>query len=102
VDGSDGEARARSRTCGERVRGSGCCDCFLAHRESFPAQDPFRCCTEAQLLSKLYDIGVLNDDAKMSDIENKLTVAAFHRRPVLCGGGGESWLSVVLGQMTAD
>lgn len=35
---------------------------------------------EGQLLSKLYDMGVLNSTAKMSDIENKLTVAAFCRR----------------------
>ena len=35
---------------------------------------------EAQLLSKLYDIGVLNTTAKLSEIENKLTVAAFCRR----------------------
>ena len=35
---------------------------------------------EAQLLSKLYDMGVLNSTAKLSDVENKLTVAAFCRR----------------------
>lgn len=35
---------------------------------------------EAQLLSKLYDMGVLNTSAKLSDVENKLTVAAFCRR----------------------
>jgi U3 small nucleolar ribonucleoprotein protein IMP3 len=35
---------------------------------------------ETQLLSKLYDMGVLNSTAKLSDIENKLTVAAFCRR----------------------
>jgi hypothetical protein len=35
---------------------------------------------EAQLLSKLYDTGVLNTTAKLSEIENKLTVAAFCRR----------------------
>ena len=35
---------------------------------------------EAQLLSKLYDMGVLNTTAKLSEIENKLTVAAFCRR----------------------
>lgn len=32
------------------------------------------------MLSKLYDMGVLNSTAKLSDIENKLTVAAFCRR----------------------
>ena len=35
---------------------------------------------EGQLLSKLYDMGVLNAAAKLSDVENKLTVAAFCRR----------------------
>ncbi|KAF8659525.1 hypothetical protein AX16_001824 [Volvariella volvacea WC 439] len=52
-----------------------------AHRLSvLPAQDPFRSKMEAQLLAKLYDMGVLTSQAKMSDIENKLTVAAFCRR----------------------
>ncbi|PPQ63959.1 hypothetical protein CVT24_009082 [Panaeolus cyanescens] len=45
-----------------------------------PAQDPFRARMEGQILSKLYDMGVLNTSAKLSDIENKLTVAAFCRR----------------------
>jgi U3 small nucleolar ribonucleoprotein protein IMP3 len=35
---------------------------------------------EAQLLSKLYDMGVLAGEAKLSDVENRLTVAAFCRR----------------------
>jgi hypothetical protein len=35
---------------------------------------------EGQILSKLYDIGVLNSQAKLSDVDNKLTVAAFCRR----------------------
>lgn len=35
---------------------------------------------EGQLLSKLYDMGVLNTSAKLSDVDNKLTVAAFCRR----------------------
>ena len=53
----------------------------FAHRISLlPAQDPFRARMEAQLLSKLYDMGVLNSAAKLSDIENKLTVSAFCRR----------------------
>ena len=52
-----------------------------AHRLSMlPAQNPFRPRMEGQLLSKLYDIGVLSSQAKLSDIENKLTVAAFCRR----------------------
>lgn len=53
----------------------------FAHRVSLlPAQDPFRSRMEGQLLSKLYDMGVLNTSAKLSDVENKLTVAAFCRR----------------------
>jgi len=53
----------------------------LAHRLSLlPAQDPFRQKMEAQVLSKCYDMGVLNGKAKMSDVENELTVAAFCRR----------------------
>lgn len=53
----------------------------FAHRLSLlPAQDPFRARMEGQVLSKLYDMGVLNSTAKMSDVENKLTVAAFCRR----------------------
>jgi U3 small nucleolar ribonucleoprotein protein IMP3 len=53
----------------------------FAHRVSLlPAQDPVRARTEGRLLSKLYDIGVLNSTAKLSDVDNKLTVAAFCRR----------------------
>lgn len=53
----------------------------FAHRLSLlPAQDPFRSKFEAQILAKLYDIGVLNSTAKLSDVENKLTVSAFCRR----------------------
>ena len=53
----------------------------FAHRLSLlPAQDPFREKMEGQLLNKLYDMGVLNAAAKLSDVENKLTVAAFCRR----------------------
>ena len=52
-----------------------------AHRLSLlPGQDPFRTKMESQLLSKLYDMGVLNTTATLSEIENKLTVAAFCRR----------------------
>lgn len=52
-----------------------------AHRLSLlPAQDPFRAKMEAQLLSKLYDMGVLTANSKLSDVDNKLTVAAFCRR----------------------
>ena len=53
----------------------------FAHRVALlPPQDPFRSKMEAQVLAKLYDMGVLSSAAKLSDIENKLTVAAFCRR----------------------
>ncbi|KXN84210.1 U3 small nucleolar ribonucleoprotein IMP3 [Leucoagaricus sp. SymC.cos] len=53
----------------------------FAHRVALlPAQDPFRATMEGQILSKLYDMGVLNSSAKLSDVDNKLTVAAFCRR----------------------
>lgn len=53
----------------------------LAHRISLlPPQDSFRARMEGQILSKLYDIGVLNSQVKLSDVDNKLTVAAFCRR----------------------
>jgi hypothetical protein len=53
----------------------------LAHRIAvLPSQDPFRSRMEGQILSKLYDMGVLNSHAKLSDVDNKLTVAAFCRR----------------------
>ncbi|THH32169.1 hypothetical protein EUX98_g2034 [Antrodiella citrinella] len=43
-------------------------------------QDPFRARMERQTLAKLYDLGLLNTTAKLSDVENALTVAAFCRR----------------------
>ncbi|EKM75737.1 hypothetical protein AGABI1DRAFT_116208 [Agaricus bisporus var. burnettii JB137-S8] len=53
----------------------------FAHKiANLPSQDPFRARMQANLLSKLYDIGILNSSAKLSDVENKLTVAAFCRR----------------------
>jgi U3 small nucleolar ribonucleoprotein protein IMP3 len=53
----------------------------LAHRIALlPSQDPFRSRMEGQILSKLYDMGVLNSQAKLSDVDNRLTVAAFCRR----------------------
>lgn len=53
----------------------------FAHRVSLlPPQDPFRHKMEAQILAKLYDMGILNSTAKLSDIENKLTVSAVCRR----------------------
>ena len=53
----------------------------FAHKLTLlPADDPVRLKLQGQMLGKLYDMGVLNSDAKMSDVENKLTVAAFCRR----------------------
>jgi U3 small nucleolar ribonucleoprotein protein IMP3 len=53
----------------------------LAHRiVLLPSQDPFRSRMEGQILSKLYDMGVLNSQAKLSDVDNRLTVAALCRR----------------------
>ena len=53
----------------------------MAHRISLlPAADPFRTKMENQLLSKLYDMGVLSSASKLSEVENKVTVAAFCRR----------------------
>jgi ribosomal protein S4 len=52
-----------------------------AHRLSLlPAADPYRARAEGALLAKLYDAGVLNAQAKLSDVERKLAVAAFCRR----------------------
>ncbi|KAL5508556.1 IMP3 [Sanghuangporus vaninii] len=52
-----------------------------AHRLSLlPSQDPFRAKMESALLNKLYDIGVLSSAAKLSDVQNKVTVSAFCRR----------------------
>jgi U3 small nucleolar ribonucleoprotein protein IMP3 len=47
---------------------------------TLPASDPFRTKHESQLLSKLYDMGLLDTGAKMSDIMEKLNVSAFCRR----------------------
>lgn len=53
----------------------------MAHRLSLlPAQDSFRHRMEAQLLNKMYDMGVLNLGTKLSDIETKITVSSFCRQ----------------------
>ncbi|KAI0289514.1 alpha-L RNA-binding motif-containing protein [Russula brevipes] len=53
----------------------------LTHRIALlPPEDPFRSRMEGQILSKLYDMGILNSQAKLSDVDNRLTVAAFCRR----------------------
>jgi U3 small nucleolar ribonucleoprotein protein IMP3 len=67
------------------------------HRLSLlPAEDPFRAQKEAEMLNKLWDMGVLGGstysenhlheadklelNSKPSDIENKLTVSSIARR----------------------
>ena len=56
----------------------------LAHRLSvLPPQDPFRHKMEANLLNKVYDMGILSSmpaNAPLSEIESKVTVSAFCRR----------------------
>lgn len=47
---------------------------------TLPAEDPFRAQNEALLLNKLYDMGLLDTGAKMSDIMERLNVSAFCRR----------------------
>ncbi|KAG9046445.1 Small subunit (SSU) processome component [Tulasnella sp. UAMH 9824] len=62
-----------NRLCGS-IRG------FVYRLSLLPAQDPIRAKMQAAVLAKMYDMGVLNSDAKLSDIENKLTVSAFCKR----------------------
>jgi len=53
----------------------------LAHRLALlPPTDPFRQRHEALLLEKLHAMGILAQKTKMSDVENKVTVAAICRR----------------------
>lgn len=53
----------------------------LIHRISLlPANDPYRQKKEAEMLDKLYDMGILDVGAKPSDIENKVTVSSIARR----------------------
>jgi U3 small nucleolar ribonucleoprotein protein IMP3 len=57
----------------------------LAHKiANLQPDDPFRRKKEDELLSKLFDLGVLGTGGggrgKLSDIEHKLTVSAFARR----------------------
>ncbi|KAK6542949.1 Small subunit (SSU) processome component [Orbilia ellipsospora] len=53
----------------------------LAHKLSqLPPEDEFRREHEERILEKLFQMGILNSKSKMSDIENKVTVAAFCRR----------------------
>lgn len=47
---------------------------------TLPAEDPFRSKQEGQLLSKLYEMGLMDTGAKMSDVLEKVTVSAFCRR----------------------
>ena len=65
--------QAYNRLCGS-IRG-------LAHKLSqLPEQDPFRSKYEGMLLSKLYDMGILDVTVKVADIEGKVTVSALCRR----------------------
>ncbi|ADV22182.1 U3 small nucleolar ribonucleoprotein IMP3 [Cryptococcus gattii Ru294] len=53
----------------------------LIHKLSLlPANDPFRQQKEAEMLDKLYDMGILDIGSKPSDIENKVTVSSIARR----------------------
>lgn len=53
----------------------------LAHRLALlPPSDPFRHKHEDLLLSKLHSMGILAQKTKMSDVENKVTVASICRR----------------------
>lgn len=47
---------------------------------TLPSSDPFRAQQESMLLNKLYDMGLLDTGAKMSDIMERLNVSAFCRR----------------------
>ena len=47
---------------------------------TLPATDSFRAQHESMLLNKLYDMGLLDTGAKMSDIMERLNVSAFCRR----------------------
>ena len=53
----------------------------LAHRLSLlPPESAVRHKIEKQLLEKLHDMGILHSTSGLSQIENKVTVAAFARR----------------------
>ena len=72
IDHSE-DYQAYNRLCGS-VRG-------LAHKLSqLSERDPFRAKYEGMLLSKLYDMGVLDITAKVEDIEGKVTVSSLCRR----------------------
>ena len=53
----------------------------LAHRLSqLSSEDPFRSKHEALLLGKLYEMHVVDTNAKIGDVDAKVTVSAFCRR----------------------
>ncbi|KAK6197889.1 ribosomal protein S4/S9 N-terminal domain-containing protein [Scheffersomyces amazonensis] len=55
----------------------------LAHKLSLlQATDPFRIKHEQLLLEKLYNMGILANKSKISDLENKITVSAICRRRI--------------------
>lgn len=65
--------QAYNRLCGS-IRG-------LAHKLSqLPDEDPFKSKYQGMLLSKLYDMGILDITAKIGDVESKVTVSALCRR----------------------
>jgi U3 small nucleolar ribonucleoprotein protein IMP3 len=65
--------QAYNRLCGS-IRG-------LAHKLSKLAdQDPFKAKYQGMLLSKLYDMGILDVTAKITDVESKVTVSSLCRR----------------------
>lgn len=43
-------------------------------------QDPFKAKYQGMLLSKLYDMGILDVTAKITDVESKVTVSSLCRR----------------------
>lgn len=55
----------------------------IAHKLSLlQPTDPYRIKHEQLLLEKLYNMGILATKAKISDLENKVTVSAFCRRRI--------------------
>lgn len=90
--------RRYNRLCGS-IRG------YVYRLSLLPANDPYRTKMQANVLAKLYDMGVLNLDAKLSDVENKLTVSAFCRRRlavVMCRSKMAETVSAVSGRPFYD
>ena len=47
-----------------------------------PPENEVRRKHETLLMDKLYDMGILSSKSKLSDVERKVTVAAFCRRRI--------------------